>query len=415
MNPNEPRNNWSEDGRFARLWPLIWAVWLPFLVRPIFVLLQSHTAPLPLAIILVAAVLFVATYLWAAWHTVLGDIAHPIPIWRLPRTRWVPLAILYALSFLVIAIDGKAWLSMLIYTSASIGGRLPTRLAAAMVGKLTLLTAAAAWLTHDDVSDIMTTTLLVGGIGMSVTILCWAVNANRELRAAREENARLAVTAERLRIARDLHDLLGHDLSLIALKSELAEYLVAGSPDQAVAAMREVGGVARTALQEVRAAVAGYRQPTLTSELRGAREMLAAAGISYVEEGGRIAVPPALEAVLGWTVREGVTNVIRHSRARTCTIRVIQKEGSVGVEVVDDGLGAPPTPDTSPLLAEHGGNGLSGLAERVASLGGKLEAGPRLQGGFWLFVDLPIAEVNGATHPTSVSDKVRVRTAGDQK
>jgi two-component system, NarL family, sensor histidine kinase DesK len=261
-----------------------------------------------------------------------------------------------------------------------------------MVGKLTLLTAVTAWLVQDDLQDLGATTLLVGGIGMSVVILCWAVNTNRALRAAREENARLAVTAERLRIARELHDLLGHDLSLIALKSELAEYLVASSPEQAVAAMREVASVARTALREVRAAVAGYRQPTLASELRGAQELLSAAGIACTYQGGAVRLPAAIEGVLGWTIREGVTNVIRHSRARTCQIRIRQEVGRVAVEIVDDGVGAMAvTGAGSPTTSGNDGNGLSGLAERVASLGGKFEAGSRLQGGFWLFVELPLA------------------------
>ncbi len=402
------------DGRFARLWPLIWVVWLPFLIPPVTTLLQSESSPARVVATLAAVALFVAVYLWAAWHTELGGSDRPIAIWRLPGFRWIPLAILYALSFFVIALEGKHWLSLLIYTSASIGGRLPTRLATGMVGKLTLLTAAAGWLTQDDLADAGATTLLVGGIGMSVTILCWAVNTHHALRAAREENARLAVTAERLRIARDLHDLLGHDLSLIALKSELAEYLVATSPERAAAAMRDVAGVARTALREVRAAVAGYRQPTLVSELRGAQEMLSAAGIACTYEGGVITVPPAIEAVLGWTVREGVTNVIRHSRARSCTIRVRQDAARVGIEIVDDGAGATAITGAATWSAsENGGNGLSGLAERVASLGGRVEAGPRLQGGFWLFVELPLGGTNRATTAESEGSKQRVGPVGD--
>jgi two-component system sensor histidine kinase DesK len=399
------------EGRFARLWPLTWAVWLLFLYPTLAQLIATQPPPARLVAILAAIALFVAVYLWAAWHTVLDDVDRFVLPWQLPGPRWIPVAALYILSFILIAVDGSRWLQLLIYTSATIGGRLPTRLATGMVGKLTLLTVVAGLLTGAELNDLLATTLLVGGIGMSVVTLCWAVTTNRALRDAREDNARLAVTAERLRIARDLHDLMGHDLSLIALKSELAEYLVATSPDQAVVAMRDVASVARTALQEVRAAVAGYRQPTLASELRGAREMLAAAGVAYACEGAATSVPPALEAVLGWTVREGVTNVIRHSRARSCMIRVIQKPGSVGIEVVDDGPGplskAPPEPGS-------GGSGLSGLAERVKSLGGTFEAGPRLQGGFWLFVELPIAEQNVATDLAAASLREQVVGGGGQ-
>jgi two-component system sensor histidine kinase DesK len=400
------------EGRFARLWPLIWAVWLLFLYPTITQLVATQPPPARLVAILATVALFVAVYLWAAWHTVLGDVDRLVLPWQLPGARWIPIAALYGLSFVLIVVDGKRWLQLLIYTSATIGGRLPTRLATGMVGKLTLLCVVAGLLTGADLNDLAATTLLVGGIGMSVVTLCWAVTTNRALRDAREDNARLAVTAERLRIARDLHDLLGHDLSLIALKSELAEYLVATSPDQAVAAMHEVAGVARTALQEVRAAVAGYRQPTLASELRGAGEMLAAAGIAYACEGGAISVPPSLEAVLGWTVREGVTNVIRHSRARSCLIRVIQQPDRVGVEVIDDGPGPA---SVAPVASGSGGNGLSGLAERVTSLGGKFEAGPRLKGGFWLFVELSLAGENAAARSAQLKTTERVVSGGGQR
>jgi two-component system sensor histidine kinase DesK len=216
-----------------------------------------------------------------------------------------------------------------------------------------------------------------------------AVRANRELRAARDEIARLAVAEERLRFARDLHDLLGHTLSLIALKSELAGRLVRPAPERAVAEIGDVEAAARTALHEVREAVAGYRQPALVSELAAARELLEAAGIAVSLTGTPpVALPSGVEATLAWTVREGVTNVIRHSRAHQCAIRLTRQEDGVGVEVSDDGeaggsLAMQPT-------ASGAGSGLRGLAERVSALGGTFEAGPRAGGGFRLAVSLPI-------------------------
>jgi two-component system sensor histidine kinase DesK len=391
------QRDWPSDRRFTRLSFLLWAVWLPFLIAPTMVLLQSSVSPIRAGIVLGAVALFVAVYLWGAFHVELGGPDGLIAPWRLPKSRWLPIAAMYALGFGVVAIDGPNWFPLLIYTGASIGAHLPTRLATGMVAKFTVLTAIAGWLTHAPFTDLGSTVLQVGGIGESVVILCWAVSTNRALRAAREENARLAVTAERLRIARDLHDLLGHDLSLIALKSELAEYLVATSPEQAITAMHDVGSVARTALREVRAAVAGYRQPTLASELRGAQEMLSAAGIACAVEGSTTNLPPAIEAALGWAVREGVTNVIRHSRARSCAIRIRQAADRVSVEIVDDGVGAKSAARTiEPGASANGGSGLSGLAERVASLGGIFEAGPRLQEGFWLFVELPLGSAQPA-------------------
>ncbi len=216
---------------------------------------------------------------------------------------------------------------------------------------------------------------------------------SRELRSAREEIARLAVTNERLRIARDLHDLLGHNLSLIALKSELARRLLTVAPERAATEISDIETVARTTLQEVREAVASYRQPTLASELQGAQEILAAAGIAYRYEGDAeiiATLPASIEAALSWVVREGVTNVIRHSRAHHCTIRLNRSSNTVRVEVIDDGSGVPLTVTSTGSLTGSG-NGLRGLSERVSALGGSCEVGPRKEGGFRLAVALPLA------------------------
>jgi two-component system sensor histidine kinase DesK len=202
-----------------------------------------------------------------------------------------------------------------------------------------------------------------------------------ELREAREEIARLAVHEERLRFSRDLHDLVGRSLSLIALKSELSNRLLATEPERAATEMRDVERVARDALREVREAVTGYRQPTLASELAGARAALAAAGVECCVEQNAGAVPTDLESVLAWTVREGVTNVIRHSRAKRCDIRITRNDGRISVEVIDDGRGAP---------AGVEGSGLRGLAERAAARGGAAEAGPLPKAGFSLRVSVPV-------------------------
>ena len=218
------------------------------------------------------------------------------------------------------------------------------------------------------------------------------------------ELAQLAVTEERLRIARDLHDLLGHTLSLIALKSELARRLARGAPERAEAEIADVERAARAALQEVREAVAGYRQPTLASELRAARELLAAAGIAFTYEEtdaangavGAVGLPVALEATLAWAMREGVTNVIRHSRARACAIHLDHQPAALTITIADDGHSAP---DAGNAV----GNGLRGLAERVAALGGTCESGACESGmagagGFRLAVTLPLQTTGNATN-----------------
>ena len=210
-----------------------------------------------------------------------------------------------------------------------------------------------------------------------------------QLRRAREELARAAVDEERLRFARDLHDLLGHSLSTIVLKSELAGRLVPRATGRAAAEIAEVERTARDALQQVRAAVAGYRRPSLVSELAAARELLAAAGIDARIDSSPTALPPAADGLLGWAVREGVTNVVRHSRARSCTIRLARREGRATAEIVDDGSG-------SGAAGSGGGCGLAGLIERATAEGGHVDAGPMADGGFRLVVDVPLDAGAGA-------------------
>ncbi|HEX8036298.1 MAG TPA: sensor histidine kinase, partial [Ktedonobacterales bacterium] len=296
------------------------------------------------------------------------------------------------------------WGGCFFFTSAAVAGRLPWRQAACGLVALSLLLMLVGRNRHAALADGLSAVLMIFIIGVAVITVVRAVTANRELRAQREEMARVtAVMEERLRIARDLHDLLGHNLSLIALKSELARRLLDAAPQRAAVEIGEIEGVARTALQEVREAVATYRQPTLAGELRGAQEILALAGIACrcdADEYLTRVMPFLVEGVLAWTVREGVTNVIRHSNARQCRIRVTQVEGDVQVEVMDDG--SPRDTTSAVALPTDGvemtdvqparslsGNGLRGLAERVTALGGRFDAGPCAGGGFRLAVSVP--------------------------
>jgi two-component system sensor histidine kinase DesK len=241
--------------------------------------------------------------------------------------------------------------------------------------------------------------LIVGALGLWTTAFARNIAAIAELRAAREKIARLAVAEERLRFARDLHDLLGHSLSLITLKSELAGRLLPADPEKAAAEVRDIEGVARRALREVREAVAGYRQPTLDRELYSARKMLEAAGIACRIENKAGVLPNATDTVLAWAVREGVTNVIRHSHARQCEIRVTQDGEEIRAEVSDDGRTSSPKHDGTVT-----GSGLSGLAERVVASSGDFEAGPLPEGGFLLRLSLPLQ------HGTTLTAEAASRT-----
>jgi two-component system sensor histidine kinase DesK len=307
-----------------------------------------------------------------------------------------------------------AFLWLFIGVSACAGVIFPLVPAFVVVSVLMLLPVVISLLVQGGALDVdwpltIALLLLVRGLGLDMIGLARLGRAVRELYAARRELARLAVAEERLRVARDLHDLLGHTLSMIALKSELARRLVEQDPERAVLEIAEVEGVARQTLREVREAVAGYRQPTLLSELEGAQQLLEAAGIDHHVELATPGLPPAIDAVLAWVVREGVTNVVRHSRARRCHIQVTQAAGWVHSEVTND------DPKPSPagreqLTAPAPGSGLGGIAERLASLGGRFDAGPCVwegRVGFRLRVDLPIpsAEHQADTAPLAKADQ----------
>ncbi|MBJ7609044.1 MAG: hypothetical protein JF887_06390 [Candidatus Dormibacteraeota bacterium] len=204
-----------------------------------------------------------------------------------------------------------------------------------------------------------------------------------DLRTAREEVARLAVSEERLRFSRDLHDVLGHSLSVIALKTQVARRLMGPDPQAAEAALSDVERVAHESLASVREMVTGYRQRSLDDELRSAEEVLGAAGITLEIAGGSTTLAAESDGLLAWAVREGVTNVLRHSRAHHCRIAIVLDDSAVRLDMSDDGVGAD---------GHTGGTGLRGLRERMAEAGGALDTGPGPDGGgFALRVRLPAA------------------------
>jgi signal transduction histidine kinase len=191
-----------------------------------------------------------------------------------------------------------------------------------------------------------------------------------------------AADQERLRLARDLHDLLGQSLSLITIKSQLARRLLSpGDVSQAATEIADVERVARESLRDVRQAVEGYRQPSLISALASARAALAAAGIDSTIDASAGPLPTEIDAALAWAVREGVTNVIRHSGAAACAIRLTREGREARLEITDNGR---PTGTNAP------GNGLRGLEERAAARHGRLDAGPLQHGGYRLHMSVPL-------------------------
>ncbi len=208
-------------------------------------------------------------------------------------------------------------------------------------------------------------------IGVVQAAFYQQIKAKVELTRARTDLARLAVSEERLRIARDLHDILGQRLSAVSLKAELAARLVERDPTRAAAEMGEVAAVARGALSDVRETVSGYRALTLATEIETARALLIAAGVSVEVACGGDPLPEPLDECAGALVREAVTNVIRHAGAGRCAIQIGREAGAVVVEVRDTGTGT-----AGPIAAGVAyGNGLTGLAERVERVGGMLWIG----------------------------------------
>ncbi|MEW2546095.1 sensor histidine kinase [Streptomyces sp. NPDC047002] len=279
----------------------------------------------------------------------------------------------FALATCLALTMGSPWLVLFVYVSVSAGAALPVRQSAVAIPLTVGVLALVGTQTRGDDGYVLALAApaLLGGFAMvGVSQL---VRTMIELRQARTTVATLAANEERLRMARDLHDLLGHSLSLITLKSELAGRMLPDHPDGAAEQVADIERVSRQALMDVREAVSGYRRLTLSGELAGARTTLAVAGIA-----ARLpdAVPgdlpgglaPGSEEALAWSLREAVTNVVRHSGARNCAVALAARQTLDGLflqlTVEDDGRG---------LGAAPRGNGLTGLGERLDQAGGTLD------------------------------------------
>jgi two-component system sensor histidine kinase DesK len=294
-----------------------------------------------------------------------------------PWLRWAAPAMLAALSLTLAALVGPDSLGTVVYVTVAVVVLHPFRIGVPIAAAGTLLVGLSSWIVP---SWSGTDTWAVAGSVALGSLAAFGFQAlirrTWELRAAQQEVSRLAAERERMRIARDLHDLLGHSLTAAAVKAQLAGRLVGRDDARAAVEIGEVERLTRQVLADVRAAVAGYREVSLAVELATAREVLGAAGIPADLPGAVDEVPAARRELFGWVVREGVTNAVRHSQASRVTIRVTP----ASVEVVDDGRGA---------AVRAPGSGLAGLAERAAAAGGQLEAGPLPGGGYRLALTVP--------------------------
>jgi two-component system sensor histidine kinase DesK len=299
----------------------------------------------------------------------------------------VPVTTVCFLTVIALALDhlqGEIGINYFLIPLLIAGFGLPPRravIALSAVGVVTMVDGIV--LAHSLTGTVVLQTVLVapgvllfGGSAMGFRYLLSTLAA---LRAARTEIVQHATDNERARISRDLHDLLGNSLSLITLKGELATRLLPeGAPG--LDEVRDMLSLSREALRQVREAVSGYRQPTLSTELTAARVALEAGGFEVDIKQDVGALNRETEAVLGWVVREATTNVIRHSGAKRCWITFSRDPAHVQVDVVNDGWRVPQSP---------AGNGLRGLAERLAAVGGEVEATAQPDGGFRLRATVP--------------------------
>jgi two-component system, NarL family, sensor histidine kinase DesK len=359
------------------------------------------------------------------WFELAGGIAlAAIVVWVLstvvPRggqAPWPAAVVMLGLAIGLLVVGGPGSLGATAIAAAIWGrnGRtpLPAVFAAAVCALTGLLLAG---LDHYPSGNIFSVLVIAPLAAFFAYSAAKRVETLDVLRRTRAELVRAAADEERLRIARDLHDLLGHSLSLITLKAELAGRLVATDPDRAAREIGDLESVARHSLSDVRAAVAGYRQPDLAGELAAARQLLDAAGIAAeIVPADAGPLPQEVDSVLAWAVREGATNVVRHSRATRASITISVTAATAEAEIRDNGPAAaaagprlspaavPRSPgrDRPPVLARYQpelagsglpGSGLAGLAERVRALGGQVAAGAADGRGFLLRVTVPLGE-----------------------
>jgi two-component system, NarL family, sensor histidine kinase DesK len=256
------------------------------------------------------------------------------------------------------------------------------------------------------VGPFVSNVVFIGIFVLTCRSSAWMLGIVWELDRSRTLQGRLSVAEERLRFARDLHDVLGQNLSLIAVKSELSAELARTGSEGAGESMLEVRRVAQESLREMRAVVSGYRTADLDTELAGAQAVLRSAGVSCRVIGDAGGLPPDVQAALGWVVREGTTNIIRHSDATACTIDLsvadtAELAGRVTLPLDND--------RAHPAADGAEGSGLLGLRERLVALGGSMAAGHPRGGHFRLEATLPVSL---ATLPSALPSALRQRGAG---
>lgn len=345
--------------------PFAWLIYLaPLFIVPYF----EGAGALEWTVTLAGAAVFLALYFRGYW---------------LRGRRLLRVVAAIAVLGLVMTPFNSVAVTFFIYAAAFVGNALKPRPAwLTVLGLEAVLVAAILLLRVPPGSWIpaVVFTILIGGLNIH---FCEVSRRNARLRLAQDEVAHLARLEERERIARDLHDLLGHSLSVVTVKSQLVDRLLARGerPDleRSREEIRDIERVSREAAEEVRRAVSGYREQKLGTEITKARMALDSVGIDLELESSPYELAAHSESVAALCLREAVTNVIRHARATSTVVRIRQERGRLTLEVEDDGRGIRGEP----------GSGLSGMRERVEALGGTVAIGRPERGGARLRIVLP--------------------------
>jgi len=339
--------------------PYFWTVYIAFFAA--WPAMRGHATPKEWALTILGTAVFFVIYFVGYWSE---------------RGRVAAIVGMTALAAIYYPFNPGAG-SFFIYAGAFAGWQRSTRRAVLTIAAIEVVAITESLLTHMPAIGWFWPVIFTILIGAANLHQQQRAMANARLRLAHDEIEHLAKVAERERIARDLHDLLGHTLSVIILKSELASKLADRDIERARNEIRDVERISRDALAQVRSAVGGFQSRGVQEEIDSAREALSAGNVALEVDIEPVKLPPAAEAVLVLAIREGVTNVLRHAHATHCTIRLHATNGAYELTIADDGRGG-----------DHAfGHGLSGMRERVESLGGSLTR--RSDGGTTIAIVIP--------------------------
>ncbi|MDO5502659.1 MAG: histidine kinase [Actinomycetia bacterium] len=335
---------------------LMWIVWLVFLIFPGYDVWQrTAEAPLQRTLGIGIIVVFAITYVLGAWRLMLSE--------QPPRSALAVLGLLLALAAVSTPLIGPSAVSFTPFLVSFAAFALARPWHWVFFGAVLAITLLTLALTGH-IASFGPFMFILLSVGFAVNLARQLTDQSQDYEDVQQD---LAVTAERERVARDVHDVLGHSLTAVSVKAGLAERLIDVDPQRAKAEIAEVARIARESLTEVRATVGGLRAAQLATELDSVADTLASAGVEAVIDGAAGDVDPAHRSILGWVLREAVTNVVRHARATRCEVTL----GPHTLVVEDDGMG---------IGNRRVGNGLRGLRERVELGGGSFGVGPGRDG-----------------------------------